>query len=376
MDSLFPELDLEEACFALRTGREQEGITRIYAILWQHLQGNKPGIGLYPTPISLARFMVEIAQPEPGETICDPACGLGSFFIEAHRYLKDHYGSDTSNTFLGYDINSRLLEIGKVWMEANGINTSHIRERDVLMPNLFDGGDDDSPEFKRKYLILTHPPYEQIADQSEKSSPRVFNESADYYYRKYLHHCMEILQKHSDGRCGIIVPQNFFRNPSTKEQRCDLFNEYNIRLLVRLPEKMFTSVSYYSYLLYFDNHGTTGQILRCNIREDEAPVPSRSRQSSDGVSFKEAENIWERWREQSSVKPFILTDEEQKYVWIIDAETVRKQDEDCTLIDYVPPRPEEKHAPSLDELMERLVEEAGELYGLVKQLQKRIKEGV
>jgi hypothetical protein len=27
--------------------------------------------------------------PKPDDTVCDPACGTGGFFLAVHRYLKD-----------------------------------------------------------------------------------------------------------------------------------------------------------------------------------------------------------------------------------------------------------------------------------------------
>lgn len=372
MKSLFGELNLEDALSALLTGQEQENILRIYTILQQELQGGKLDIGLYPTPLSLARFMVEIAKPEPGETIYDPACGLGTFFIEACRYIVAHDGT-ISNTFLGYDINPHLLKVCKEWMEANGIDISHIRERDRLTPDLLDSEEDDGNFFKGKYLILTHPPYEQIACQSEKRSWQS-KKPINYYDVACVHHCMEILRKYPSGRCGIIVPQAFFSNrgKSSRMLKCQLVKEFNLRFLVRLPEKLFATaekdVNYHSYLLYFDKRGTTSKILRCNIREDETPIPSHFRQPSQGASFQEVESIWEHWLEEPS-----LPDEGQKYAWTLDAETISERDKDYRLIDGIPSREEEPSIP-LDELMQRLVEQAGELHELAQQLQKRIKE--
>lgn len=388
MDSLFPDIDPVHACSLLLSKEtEQEGITRIYESLQKDMKGSKSDTGLYPTPLSLARFMVEIAQPQPYETIYDPACGLDGFFVETYRYLR-RADRNISNVFLGYDINPRLIEAGKAWMKANGIDTMHIREQslpaiDKFRQNLWDDNDDrndDDDKFEGRYVILTHPPYEKITAQSVKKSIWRANKSVEHYDWAFLRHCMDTLQKHPSGRCGTVVSQSFFNSPANKMQRYELVTEYNIQLIVRLPKKLFATrqrgVNYPSYLLYFDKQGATGQILHCNIHEDEATVPPRTRQSSAGARFEEAISIWKRWQEQSMEKSFSLTEEEQQYTWVTDASTIHERDPEYKLIDDVPFQPYEKPLISLDELMQRLVQQTGELHELAQQLQKRIKEGI
>ena len=34
--------------------------------------------------------------PQPGETICDPACGTGGFLLAAHDYIAEHTTSSTA----------------------------------------------------------------------------------------------------------------------------------------------------------------------------------------------------------------------------------------------------------------------------------------
>ena len=56
----------------------------------------KDGAGQYFTPRALIAAIVDVMRPEPGKTICDPACGTGGFLLAAYTYLSDpqHYQLD------------------------------------------------------------------------------------------------------------------------------------------------------------------------------------------------------------------------------------------------------------------------------------------
>lgn len=47
--------------------------------------------GQFRTPRHIIRMMVELMQPTPEDTICDPACGTAGFLLAASRYLMDNH---------------------------------------------------------------------------------------------------------------------------------------------------------------------------------------------------------------------------------------------------------------------------------------------
>jgi type I restriction enzyme M protein len=49
--------------------------------------------GQFRTPRHIIRAMVEILEPRPDQTICDPACGTGGFLTQTMDYLKEKYTS-------------------------------------------------------------------------------------------------------------------------------------------------------------------------------------------------------------------------------------------------------------------------------------------
>ena len=56
-------------------------------LLEKNAEDVKSGAGQYFTPRPLIRAIVEVMRPEPGETICDPACGTGGFLLAAHEWI-------------------------------------------------------------------------------------------------------------------------------------------------------------------------------------------------------------------------------------------------------------------------------------------------
>ena len=54
-------------------------------------------LGQFFTPRTIVDFMVEILDPQEGETICDPTCGSGGFLIKSFEYVRDKIEKDVEN---------------------------------------------------------------------------------------------------------------------------------------------------------------------------------------------------------------------------------------------------------------------------------------
>ncbi len=59
-------------------------------LLQMNAEDVKGDAGQYFTPRPLIAARVEVMAPQPGQTICDPACGTGGFLLAAHDYLVKH----------------------------------------------------------------------------------------------------------------------------------------------------------------------------------------------------------------------------------------------------------------------------------------------
>lgn len=54
-------------------------------------------LGQFFTPRTIVEYMVDILDPQEGETICDPCCGSGGFLINAFEYVRNKIDLDIKN---------------------------------------------------------------------------------------------------------------------------------------------------------------------------------------------------------------------------------------------------------------------------------------
>src|SRR5436305_8335860 len=59
-------------------------------LLQKNAEDVKTGAGQYFTPRPLINAIVDVTQPHPDDTICDPACATGGFLLIAHEFIRNH----------------------------------------------------------------------------------------------------------------------------------------------------------------------------------------------------------------------------------------------------------------------------------------------
>ena len=97
--------------------------------LERNAQDVKTGAGQYFTPRPLIQAIVDVMRPEPGATICDPACGTGGFLLAAHDYIVSHSSSMNQgqlahlrdNALYGWEIVDSAARLGVMNLYLHGI---------------------------------------------------------------------------------------------------------------------------------------------------------------------------------------------------------------------------------------------------------------
>jgi len=209
----------------------------IYEQILRDLQG-AGNAGEFYTPRAVTQFAVDMVNPQPGETILDPACGTGGFLTGAYEHVKA--GIDTPEDLAELKRNIRGVEkkalphvLCTTNMMIHGIEVpSNIRHDNTLARPLRDYGKNDQID-----VVLTNPPFGGMEEDGiENNFPAEFRtrETADLF----LVLVMELLK--DGGRAAIVLPDGTLFGEGMKARlKQRLVEECDLHTIVRLPSGVF-----------------------------------------------------------------------------------------------------------------------------------------
>ena len=233
-------------------------------LLQKNAEDVKGGAGQYFTPRPLIKAMVEVIRPEPGMTICDPACGTGGFLIAAHDYISNskNYTLDKEqkkflkfNTFKGKDIVDGVarLCVMNLYLHGIGGDESPIEVGDSLI----------SDPGERFDIVLTNPPFGKkssitiVNGEGKADKETLVYERQDFWATtsnkqlNFLQHVKTITK--INGKVGIVVPDNvLFEGGAGETVRRKLLAECDVHTLLRLPTGVFYAQGVKANVLFFD----------------------------------------------------------------------------------------------------------------------------
>ena len=220
------------------------------SILEKNGQDKKSGAGQYFTPRALINTIVEVVNPQIGETVADPACGTGGFLLGAYEHMKDQSRDIArqeflrNNTFFGADNTPLVVTLASMnlYLHDIGTNESPIVCQDSLIQTNDEVYD----------VILANPPFGKRPQGSIEvyANRPEFIKTSDNQLN-FLQHIMSITK--TGGRVGVILPDNVLTDDGAgKEIREKLLNEFNLHTILRLPTGIFYAQGVKTNVLFFD----------------------------------------------------------------------------------------------------------------------------
>ena len=230
----------------------------IYEQILKDLQ-SAGNAGEFYTPRAVTRFIVQMIDPQLGETIFDPACGTGGFLACSFDHVEQNYvknGEDNKilqGQIRGVEKKQLPHLLCTTNMLLHGIEVPvQIKHGNTLSKPLSSWASDVD-------VIVSNPPFGGTEEDGiEKNFPAEMQtrETADLF----LQLIVEVLKK--KGRAAVVLPDGtlFGEGVKTKIKKM-LMEECNLHTIIRLPNSVFAPyTSIKTNILFFEKGEPTKDI--------------------------------------------------------------------------------------------------------------------
>ena len=315
-----PELDLRPS----RVTEDIIGECYIYLISKFASDAGKKA-GEFYTPMAVSTLLAKLANAQPGNTICDPACGSGSLLIRA----AEEVGSDNYSLY-GQEVNGATWALARMNMFLHAKDAARIEWCDTLnSPALIEGD-----HLMRFDVVVANPPFSLDkwgAEQAESDQYKRYwrgippKSKGDY---AFITHMIEIAKRQS-GRVAVIVPHGvLFRGGAEGKIRQKLIEDNLLDAVIGLPSNLFTTTGIPVAILVFDRSREEGG---ANEKRKDVLFIDASREFSNAKT----QSVLEPEHTDKIVATYQGRDEIEKYSHKATPEEITENDFNLNIPRYV-----------------------------------------
>ncbi len=250
----------------------------VFEYLLTHL-GQSALNGQFRTPRQIRVFMVQMTDPDLGDTLYDPACGTAGFLIDAVDHILARYseaphevpiyGEDwleqrgqtlekarreipslqtyrkgagerlpdwgrLEAAIYGTDVSRQMMRIAMMNLVLHGIRGARLKRANVLSEM---SGLTDDDLHRRYQVILSNPPFAgQIPKESVRADLPTQSKKSELLFLSLMMRALA-----PGGRCAVVVPEGalFGSTGAHKDLREKLLREFEMQAVVSLPAGVF-----------------------------------------------------------------------------------------------------------------------------------------
>ena len=208
-------------------------------LLKKFADDSKAKAGEFYTPRSVVQLLVRILDPQPGETVYDPACGSGGMLIEAVHHMN--HSNLCCGCIFGQEKNVVNSAIAKMNLFLHGASDFNIMQGDTLRnPKILQGG-----EVAKFNCVIANPPFSlekwgSVEWSSDKYGRNIWGTPSDSCgdYAWIQHMIMSMVP--DKGRMAVVMPQGvLFRGNEEGRIREKLVKSDMVEAVVTLGDKLF-----------------------------------------------------------------------------------------------------------------------------------------
>jgi type I restriction enzyme M protein len=258
--------------------------------------------GQFRTPRHIIKMMVELMQPKPEDTICDPACGTAGFLVAAGEYLREQHPDLFHNEalkqhfneklFNGFDFDSTMLRIASMNMMLHGIENPAIERRDALANSAADIADAFT-------LILANPPFKGSLDEETVAKDLLRTVKTKKTELLFIALMLRLLKP--GGRCAVIVPDGvlFGSSKAHLDLRKTLVEGHKLEAMISMPSGVFrpyAGVSTGILIFTKTNSGGTDHVWFYDMQADGYSLDDKRNPQPDIDDIPDVLESWLRLR--------------------------------------------------------------------------------
>jgi len=242
----------------------------------------KSDLGQFRTPRQLRQFMVQLTDPDIGDTIYDPACGTAGFLVEALDHILAKYSSETrlvpiygegweetkgyqsveaalkempqlqtyhrgigdklakddwkklEASIYGHDVSGQMVRVALMNLVLHGVPKARIRRANALSET---GGLTEDDKNRRYKVILANPPFAGLLPKDSIRSDLQTNSKKS----ELLFLAIMMVALAPGGRCAVVVPEGllFGSTEAHTDLRKKIVTEFHLQAVISLPAGVF-----------------------------------------------------------------------------------------------------------------------------------------
>lgn len=318
--------------------------------------------GEFYTPPEVSDLIAELLDPQPGDTICDPACGSGSLLMKCGRKIVANHGSKQYALY-GQEAIGSTWSLAKMNMFLHGEDNHKIEWGDTIRnPKLLDKNGD----LMLFDIVTANPPFSLDKwghDEAEHDKFSRFRRGVppktkgDY---AFILHMVETL-KPETGRMGVVVPHGvLFRGSSEGVIRQKLIEENLLDAVIGLPEKLFYGTGIPAAILIFNKNKSDDSVMFIDASRECKAGKNQNQLTEENIA-----KIVTTYRKGVGV---------EKYAHVASFDEIKENDFNLNIPRYVDTFEEEEEIDLMvvraerEQLKAQLAELEGQMAGYLKEL--------
>lgn len=287
--------------------------------------------GEFYTPGEVSTLLAKLVAPEPGNRICDPACGAGGLLNKVAKEV----GSKNFSLY-GQESKGGTWALCKMNMFLHELDQATIEWGDTLNnPKLLEGD-----ELMKFHVVVANPPFsldkwgadDAAIDQYNRFHRGIPPKSKGDY--AFISHIVETMYE-DVGRAGVIVPHGvLFRGSSEGKIRQQLIEENLLDAVIGLPANLFFGTGIPAAILLFSKaRGEKRDVLFIDASQGFEAGKNQNKLRKEDI-----ERIVDTYKEYKTATP--ITGDEgvvvaDKYAYRATAKEIEDNDYNLNIPRYV-----------------------------------------